>query len=527
MLKALLKKQFQELISGFLISGKTGKKRTAAALFGFGALLLYAFAAFVFLFWELSGTLCLPLVQSGLAWVYFALAGTIATALGTVITLFSAFTKLYKAKDNDLLLSMPVPAWMIVFSRIVGLYAMAFLFEALVFAPVIVRYFTVVGIGAVSLFACLIVMLFLPLLAVSISCLLGFFISLISVELPAKNLMTTLFSIVFLGLYFWGYSKINSAMQYVLTHGEKVGGAIRKWLFPFWKIGLACEGRGAALLWAMLIFIGTFALVYLLISKTFVYVATRKGKVARVRYRGELRKSRSALFALLRKDCLRLLKNPMLFLNCAMGSLLLFVLPIVAAFNGDMIRRLVEMLNGKETLVLAAALGLLCSTNIFTSSSVSLEGESLWIVRSTPVKTETVFRAKILLQIVLTALPTLVCGIVVGIIAKISTWGLLLGLFVTLCACLAFALLGLCVNLKFPSLHWTNELVPVKQGVAALISMFSNFGIVLLFIGGYFLFGKYLTATGYLWICCCVVIASIIGLLIWLKKRGVKLFEEL
>ena len=527
MLKALLKKEFSELLSGFYISGKTGKKRTPAALFGFALLFVYVIGTFLFLFWEYAGTLCQPLVQGGLTWVYFALSGTIATAIGVVITLFSSFTRLYKAKDNETLLAMPIPPWMIVFSRIIGLYAMALVFESLVFLPVIVRYFTVAGVKAVSLFACCSVLLLLPLLAVSLSGFLGFFISFISTKLPAKNIVTAVFAIGFLLLYFWGYSKINTALQYVLVNGEKVGGVMQKWLFPFWKLGLACEGKGGAFLWTILLFVGTFALVYLLVSKTFLYLATKKEKIARTNYRGEIRKRRSVSFSLMKRDVLRIIKNPMLFLNCALGSVFLLILPVVVLFKADLLETLSAFLGEKKIFLIPLLLGGLGSTVIYTSASISLEGESFWIVRSSPIKTEEVFKAKLLLQTLATALPALFCGSTLGILMELSVWEIFLCLCTGVGFCFLFALLGLCINLKFPALHWTNELVPVKQGIAALVSMFSDFGIVLLFVGGYFLFGKYMSAIGYLAIVFLSIVVATAGCLVWLKKRGKKLFEEL
>lgn len=527
MLKALLKKEFSELLSGFFISRKTGKKRTFAALIGFALLFAYVIGTFVFLFWEYAGTLCQPLVQGGLAWVYFALSGTVATAIGVMLTLFSSFTRLYKAKDNESLLSMPIPPWMIVFSRVIGLYAMAFLFESLVFLPVIVRYFTVAKITAVSLFASCSTLFLLPLLAVSLSGLLGFFISWISVKLPAKNIVTTVFAIGFLLLYFWGYSKINAALQYVLMNGEKVGGVMQKWLFPFWKLGLACEGKGNGFLWTVFLFIGTFALVCLLVVKTFLYLATKKEKVARTKYRSEMRKKRSVCFTLIKRDFLRIVKNPMLFLNCALGSVFLLILPIVVLFKADLLETLSNVFADKNIFLIPLLLGGIASVVIYTSASVSLEGESLWIVRSSPIATGEVFKAKILLQMLATALPSLFCGVTLGILMELSVWKLLLCLVTGVAFCFLFALLGLCVNLKFPNLHWTNELVPVKQGVAALLSMFLNFGVVLLLVGGYFLFGKYMPAIGYLALALLLTIAGTVGCLIWLKKRGEKLFEEL
>jgi ABC-2 type transport system permease protein len=44
-----------------------------------------------------------------LEWFYFALAGIISFALSFVGSVFATQTQIYDARDNELLLSMPVP----------------------------------------------------------------------------------------------------------------------------------------------------------------------------------------------------------------------------------------------------------------------------------------------------------------------------------------------------------------------------------------------------------------------------------
>ena len=48
-----------------------------------------------------------------------------------------------------------------------------------------------------------------------------------------------------------------------------------------------------------------------------------------------------------------------------------------------------------------------------------------------------------------------------------------------------------------------------------------------LLVGGYFLFGKYLPAWGYMLVCAGALTLASVGVWIWLKKRGTMIFEEL
>ena len=95
MLKLLLKKQFLEFFSFFFMNGKgKGKKRSVGAVILVSALMLYAVGASAFLFWLMADGLCKAYVTMDLDWVYFALMGTNAIAVGCVGGVFIAKNRL-------------------------------------------------------------------------------------------------------------------------------------------------------------------------------------------------------------------------------------------------------------------------------------------------------------------------------------------------------------------------------------------------------------------------------------------------
>ncbi|MBQ8322642.1 MAG: hypothetical protein IJX91_01605 [Clostridia bacterium] len=529
MLKALLKKQFLETASFFFLNAKDGKRRSPLAILGFGALILYGFGAVVAMFWMISGTLCAPLTQSGLDWVYFAFMITLATSLGCVGSVFAAKSKLFEAKDNDFLLSLPVPAWAILFTRILSLYLLTFLFEALVLLPAAVRYFVTVGFSFLPALFQLLLLFILPLGTLAVCSLLGWLIAIVTARIRSKNLLTVLFFAVFMVAYFLLVGKMNEYLGYIVLHGEAVGQTIKTKLFPFWQAGLAALGEPLALLVSALIFGGLFALVYLLLAKTFYRVVTVKRGEKKTRYKERKREMRSAFSALLKREALRFFKNPMIALNCLLGSVFLLILPVIAFFNADFFGQLAAAGEAKGLLGLLVGM-IVCavaSMNFITASSVSLEGETLWLVRSLPVETKTVFATKLSLHVLVTAVPALLCTLLLSILLKLGIWIAILihvavFAFVFLCAAT-----GLAINLKFPNLRWTNEVAAVKQSVAAILAMVAGIGAIALLFGGYFLFGKYLPAEGYAALVSGLLVAASVLLCVWLGKRGVKIFENL
>ena len=120
MTKALFKKQMMELFSFFWQDKKKNKIRTGRSL-AMGILMyVLLFGVLAAMFYMLAESLCEPLVNAGLGWLYFSLTGLIGVALGAFGSIFNTYASLYLAKDNSFLLAMPIPASGILTVRLMG-----------------------------------------------------------------------------------------------------------------------------------------------------------------------------------------------------------------------------------------------------------------------------------------------------------------------------------------------------------------------------------------------------------------------
>ena len=532
MLKALLKKQIIE-ISSFFISGKDGKRRKPMAILGIAVLMVYVLGASGALFWLLSGALCEMFVATSLDWAYFALFGAMSTGFGVIGGVFMAKSKLYEAKDNEMLMAMPIPSWAILFTRIIGVYAVTFLFEALVFVPAFIHYFVIVGFSVKVLALGLMVIFVMPLGAVAICSLLGFLVALLTAKLPYKNLWTIVFFLLFFGAYFLLYSNMESFIEYLLSNGEAVGKTMQTALYPFGQLGKAVTGEWLSVLLFLLIFVGLFAVVYTVISLTYFRIATMKTGERRPKYKEKKVKGSPVTFSLFKKEFWRLIKSPAYLLNASMGTLIMLIVFVMALVQGDLFGMTSEMMDAIPALgralplLVAAICCFLGGSNFVSATSVSLEGDSIWLLQSMPVEEKKIFHAKIALHFVVTEIPAMFCLVEFSILLKLSVWYALLAavtmtVFIMLCACM-----GLAINLKMPNLHWTNETAAVKQSMSSLVAMLGAWGVVLLPIGLYFAFGKYLPAWGYMLLWLGVFALATAAILVWLYKRGARIFANL
>ena len=140
MLKTLIKKQYMELFRSYFVNQKTGQPRSHGKVIGmfvlFGFLMVFSSA----MFFLVAAGLGSSLLEMGLGWLYFTILGMLAVLFGTFGSVFNTYAGLYRAKDNDLLISMPIPPGRILFARVSGVYGLSLLYSALVWVPACIYY---------------------------------------------------------------------------------------------------------------------------------------------------------------------------------------------------------------------------------------------------------------------------------------------------------------------------------------------------------------------------------------------------
>ena len=132
---ALLRKQRREQSAFLNRSARTGKQRTQTGKLAFGvlygAIALVLMASFASLSWPLA-QLLLP---GGWETLYFLVLELLALLVSVLAGALSSYNRLFQAKDNDLLLALPIPPWMIFAVRLWGLYEMSLFYLLLVWVP--------------------------------------------------------------------------------------------------------------------------------------------------------------------------------------------------------------------------------------------------------------------------------------------------------------------------------------------------------------------------------------------------------
>ena len=141
-------------------------------------------------------------------------------------------------------------------------------------------------------------------------------------------------------------------------------------------------------------------------------------------------------------------------------------------------------------------------------------------MQSLPVTPWQVLRAKLTMQLLLTAAPMAVCLVCAALAVPMTAAELAMLTAVSLLFTAFSALLGLFLGLRMPNLTWTREIIPIKQSASVAIALFGGWGYAAVLGGGYLLAGWHLGAALYMGCFAAATLAACIVLYLWLKKRG-------
>ncbi|MDR1001569.1 MAG: hypothetical protein LBL96_12375 [Clostridiales bacterium] len=508
---------------------KSGAGKTLfAAVVGF-VVVTSIFAMFIGFF----NAMLEPYFSAGIGWMYFAMFAIMVFALCVISTIFTGTAAMFGAKDNELLLSMPIKPSAILISRLLVLLTYEYVLTLIIASAAFILWVEGGYATAAGILFFMAGVILLPPMALSVSILLAWVLGLISSRLRYKNIITLLVSVGFLVAYLYFYMNAQGFIGELVERGSELAVAFRAAMPPFYAFGIGVANGNAAsglsfILWAVLPFTATL----LLLGANYQKVLTSNRGSLKIIYREKQSRPKRILFALTAKEMARLWSKPVVIMNSTIGSIFMIIAPMVIFIKTDVLSQLLNaalMLDGASPATLfAVMLALLGSINSLSASLVSLEGKSLWIVKSLPVSAQTVLRSKVLAHLLSSSPPCLFASVCIGVVlaGSLPEWLLIVIIPQTIIALVA--VMGLALNLHFPKLDWNNEVYVVKQGMSAMVTMFGIIGI-LIGLGLVYILAltSFLSATAYLWICGALFCLVSIFVYTWLMKAGARMFAEL
>lgn len=533
MLKTLIKKQYQECFRSYFVNPKTGKRRTKGGIFG---MFVFFTAVMLFLagmFFGLAFLLGDGLIGAGMQWLYYVLMGILSVLMGAFGSVFNTYAALYLAKDNEMLLAMPIPPSRILITRVSLVYGMSLMYSGIVWIPALV-YAWVFGTVSVQAVVFQVLLIFLIALFVTvITCVLGWVVALVASRVKNRSFVIVVISLVLFAGYYYVCLNMMSILQKLLMNAEALGEGIRIWANVFYQLGKAAGGDAGAMGIFSGITLVLFGLCFFLLSKSFLYIATRSHSERKKA--GKLFvKSRGVSSALLTRELRRFVSSPTYMLNCGLGIVILPVMAIFALVKQDVLDAVLtgmgEMLPwiGPLLPMLVIVIVCMCSgLNAVSTPSVSLEGKNLWILHTLPVSGKMVLNAKLRLHLWLNLPAALFSAVVLGLCLKLGAVTILLCcLFIVAFLWLTGAF-GLMLGVLRPNFQWTSEAMPIKQSMNVMISIILGFALPILAALGCYWARNLLSVEAYLGLSALLQAAGALGLSWWLDTAGARKFDRL
>lgn len=353
-------------------------------------------------------------------------------------------------KDSDFLLSLPIKKKEIIIAKSLIKYITYCLLGLGILIPTVIVYILKMNASYLLIFNSICLVLLLSLSFVGFSYLFNAFINFVIIRFKFYKLirMVLVLSSVFAFLYVYVsfMTSINVVDVFLFSNLTSV----------------ISESDYLALIYVGLFSVVLFSLSIYVFSKIYGYNAKNfKNNDSRIRIGY---KKSSPLKTLVKKEFKNYFSSSIYIMNTIIGNILLIAGSVYLVFD-TMIPS--DILPTYIYLILCFSLSLSCTTN----SSISLEGKNLWIIKSSPIKYETVMFSKVLMNLILLVGTLTFSFIMLLISGKIDTV-LVVSLFIlSLLISLFISFGGILVNMLLPKLDFKNEMQVVKQSSASVSSI--------------------------------------------------------
>lgn len=533
MLKVLIKKQFFECFKGYFINSKTGKAKSKASRIGtfilFGFVMLILATCFLGL-----ATTVAELLNTQFSWLYYALFGLITVGLGTFASVFNTSSSLYNAKDNDLLLSMPIKPQLVLISRVTLVYGLSLLYSSMVWLPICAYALIFYKFSVINLILDILLLFIITILTTVISCLLGYIVASITRKVKNKSITTAVLSLLFMAVYYLICFRLESLMQSLITNASNIANIVSTWGYLLYQLALAADGNILAFAIVTIVNCILGFVCYKILTRNYVEIITSSKDVQAKSSKVVYKNQNSIEKTLLIKEAKRFVGTPIYLLNCGLGTIMVLVAAVALFIKRndivlalDAFRSFMPEVDSFVPLLIIGIVTSIIGLDNIAAPSISLEGKNLWILKSLPISTYKILDAKKKLQLIINLIPSIIASLIMCFALKLDYSSTLYVLVVVMLFEEMHSCIGVLLSLVNPNFTWTTETQPVKQDLKILFSMLISLLLTALIVVPYYFLRKSLYIRDYFEILIIIMAVVVILLRRSIRIWGVSKFESL
>ncbi|MBQ2605082.1 MAG: hypothetical protein VZR27_07610 [Acutalibacteraceae bacterium] len=442
------------------------------------AIIIIAFLFMMAFSFGLAAALGFQMSMKNCLWLYFPLGIISAAVFSLVGTVFAAQSYLFESTDNELLLSMPIRPSDVLLSRMLALYVLNLVYSTIILLPVGLAYGIFFGYSIITFICYIITLMIVPSLSTGLCCIFGFVVGKITQIIPNKNIMTVIFGFATIAVVAALGLNLGPIVVALMNYIEIIAYNVRELIVPLYWYGLASnEGMFWGILPIILVCIGLPSLVFWFLSIKFLKLVTKKTAMKKKKYVEKPMKKTGLQYALIKKELGYFLSIPAYVMNSGLSTIMSIFLGIGIIMRGDVITEWMPILfpdasSSLMGLAIGSSLALCCTINDVTAPSISLEGKTIWLLKSTPIDPMKVFWGKALLSPIVSLPGVIFTSLASALTLELSSFDVAFIIIIPMISCLFSGFLGICINLKIPRFDWSTEITVIKQSLSVIVTLF-------------------------------------------------------
>lgn len=426
---------------------------------------------------------------------------SIFSMLCFMTTLTKANSVLFRMKDYDLLASLPISKNELLVSKIINIIGLNPIISLLLGIPTAIIYGMMNSVDGLFYLYTLIVFIFVPFFPIIVGCLFSYLFGFIPMKQKNKNLLSTVLYLAFvIVLLFFSFNisedpqKLNMQLDSMVNTFEKLNILSR----------IAISGI-LGNVYELLLYVGINVILTvcftLLVSLGFNKIVSNlnyNGKSVKYKFKETDYNALSPTKALLKKEFSLYFSMPSYIMNTVVGSIMSVIITVVLCLKLEDLSGMISVdgFSGYDFYVISFMVVYLFTFGLAntTTATISLEGKNFWIIKSLPIDYKPVFKAKMLLNIIVNAIFLFIDFVLLSILAPFNILVSLCVIISTFIFISANTVLGLYLNIKKYDFN-CEPIKAIKQNmpvlIIALLTFVYMFASMVVYIIALSLFGVF------------------------------------
>jgi ABC-2 type transport system permease protein len=437
----------------------------------------------------------------GLGELIPGIAMVISSLITLFFTIFKANGDLFAFRDYDTLMSLPIPVRTVIYSRLGNMYFWNTFIAFLVMMPMAAIYSIYVETSMPVLFFWLAGILLTCLIPTIIAAFFGALITAIASKFRYANVVSSILGIGFvvaLMVLSMTFTTGDSGLgEFVNPTTGVVDVAAISTLVPIlsdmiyqiyppamWFADAIIGGS----VWSFFLLFFTSILLYglfarLLAMKYRQINSALTSRVNRADYKLEVLQQGSMRSALYKKTILRILKSPVCATNLLIGCVMAILLAVAMVAVGP--EKVMSGLDASAYMHLIQngagfALAAIVSMTNTSAVSLALEGKNIWLIKSLPIPSKTLYDSYLLTNLSFTLPTSVICATLFSIALKTGLTGTFILFMLPISFSLFSAVMGIFIGNRMAYYDWQEETQLVKQSLMSITGMLGGMVVVLI-----------------------------------------------